>query len=514
MKKLVWIFLLMLCWSVPQRSAGQFVTHHNAIYQGEIAQPAKGTLIMDPNFHTPVTRLTDARTDQIHGLFPDYSKRQAWNSDESLLLLRSGWGDTYLFNGQNYQFIKKLEGVGGEDVFWHPANPHLVLYAPDSILRSYNVTTDEILPIHDFAPYTWANTKGEGNVSNDGRYYAVVGQMYNYSTGETTFKDILVYDLQNDAIIATMPLPSEQLIDFDWVSVSPLGNYVVVDYADEMTSRYHGIEVYDRNLNFLWQKPLGAGHSDFGLDAAGNEVLIMDVYKDDPNLTYINKYMLADGTETPLLSISPFFDVHHSCRAFGRPGWVYVSTFDFSGRLTDSEASWLPFEDEVFAVNMDGSGSVQRYAHHHSQRYSVEFPDGDLSTYYAEPHATASPSGNRILFGSNWRIRIEEDYSVDAYLIDLTNMLTGDPLVALKQETVTHTLYPNPVADHLTIESLKPDENNRMVISDLAGRTVMELALNRPVVTVDLSEMQPGVYFYRITDSKGSLPDRGRFVKL
>ncbi len=82
---------------------------------------------MDPNFGTLVTRLTDARTDQIHGLFPDYSKRQVWNSDESLLLLRSGWGDTYLFNGQNYQFIKQLEGVGGEDVFWHPANPNLVV---------------------------------------------------------------------------------------------------------------------------------------------------------------------------------------------------------------------------------------------------------------------------------------------------------------------------------------------------------------------------------------------------
>jgi len=513
MKILKFIFPMVLFFSWPSESSGQFVTHHNAIYQGDIAQPAVGAPIQDPVFGTPVLRLTNARLDGIHGLCPDYSKRQAWNSDESLMLLRSGWGDTYLYDGQNYQFIKQLDGVGGDDVFWHPANPHLVLYAPDSILRSYNVTTDEILPIHDFAPYTLANTKGEGNLSNDGRYYAVVGQSYNYGTGETTYLDILVYDLQEDAIVATMPLPPDQLLDFDWVSVSPLGNYVVIDYADKLTGRYHGIEVYDRNLNFLWQKPLGAGHSDFGLDANGNEVFIMDVYKDDPNLTYINKYMLSDGTETQLLSISPFFDVHHSCRAFGRPGWVYVSTFDFSGRLTDSEASWLPFEDEVFAVNMDGSGSVQRYAHHHSQRYSEEFSDGDLSTYYAEPHATASPSGNRILFGSNWRIRIEEDYSVDAYLIDLREMLSGIQDDRVGIEHTLYTVFPNPFSDQITVHSSLWTGYYRIRIMDPLGRTAGDWTVDQHSARLDLSALQAGLYFYRISASDGTHLDQGKLIK-
>ncbi len=31
------------------------------------------------------------------------------------------------------------------------------------------------------------------------------------------------------------------------------------------------------------------------------------------------------------------------------------------------------------------------------------------------------------MFGSNWRTNISEDTSLDAYLVDLTNMLTGLP---------------------------------------------------------------------------------------
>ena len=76
---------------------------------------------------------------------------------------------------------------------------------------------------------------------------------------------------------------------------------------------------------------------------------------------------------------------------------------------------------------MDGTGTVERYAHHHSKRFSPSTPDPDNSIYFAEPHATVSKHGTRIMFGSNWRTNISEDTSLDAYLVDLTNMLTGLP---------------------------------------------------------------------------------------
>lgn len=390
---------------------------HSAIPQQELPKPNVGVALNDPSFGARMMRITDARAMKASGIVPEYSKRQAWNADEALLLLRSGDGNALLFDGATYQFKRILDGVGGEDVFWHPTNPALILYNPDNTLYSYNVLTAERKKLYTFGDYTFANTRGEGNLSRDARYYALVGQLYDARAAVLTFKNLLVFDLASNQISAKLSLPNT-LQDFDWVSISPRGNFVIVDYADDVTGRYHGVEVYDRNLKFLWQKPLGAGHSDLTIDANGDEVLVMDVYDSGNNVTSIEKFRLADGKGTTLLEVSPLFDLHISCRNEKRPEWCFISTFDYVQRLTDDARSWLPFEDEVFALKLDGSGEVERLAHHHSRRYSPATPDSDHSVYWAEPHATVSRNGDRLLFGSNWRERVGEEASVDTYVID------------------------------------------------------------------------------------------------
>jgi hypothetical protein len=87
--------------------------------------------------------------------------------------------------------------------------------------------------------------------------------------------------------------------------------------------------------------------------------------------------------------------------------------------LTHDPRAWLTFEDEVFSLKLDGSGEVQRIAHHHSRRFSPITPDSDNSVYWAEPHATVSRNGDRVLFGSNWEQDVEQEAGVDAYIIDL-----------------------------------------------------------------------------------------------
>lgn len=497
-----------LIW-LPNMAFPQFISHHNPLYHGDMSKPTVGIPYSDPVFQNTVIRLTEARKDSIHGLFPDYSKRQAWNKDESYMILRSAWGDAYLFNGQTYSFIRQLDGVGGEDVFWHPTDPDILYQSLDSILYRFRLSTGESVPVHVFSEYTWANTRGEGNMSNDGRYYACVGQQYNYQSGEVVFKDLIVYDLQQDQVISRLELPVGQINDFDWISVSPLGNFVVVDYADEETGRYHGVEVYDRNMNFLWQKPLGAGHSDLGLDASGREVLIMDVYDDQANMTHINKYLLADGTETRLLSVSPYFDLHISCRCMDRQGWAVISTFDYYGRLTDSQSDWLAFEDEVFGLKMDGSGTVERYAHHHSRRYSPGTQDSDNSVYFSEPHATVSRTGNKILFGSNWRQQIADELSIDAYLIDLTQKITS----VVTTESAFR-LYPNPAEGALGISFSEPDMNCRITILDPLGRIVYSEENRQSEITLDVSGWSPGVYVCQVISLKSSRKMTARFIKL
>lgn len=402
--------------STEPPSSQSWITHAKPLAQPNVAKPQVNVAIKDPIFGTRLTRIADARANKVSGIFPDYAKRQAWNADESLLLLRTGDGNALLVDGATYQFRKALDQVVGEDVFWHPTNPAILLYNPDNALYSFNIVTDERKKLFEFSNYTYANTRGEGNLSRDGRWVALVGQTYDARTAVVTFKDLIVFDIHANQVAAKLALP--QVENFDWVSISPLGSYVVVDYADDRRERFHGVEVYDRAFKFLWQKPLGAGHSDLAVDANGDEVLVMDVYDSDRNVTYIDKVRLADGKETTLIEFSPLFDQHISCRNEKRPGWCFISTFDYTGRLTDSAETWLPFEDEVFALKLDGSRAVQRIAHHHSRRYSPIAYDSDHSNYFAEPHATVSRNGDRILLGSNWRDRIEQEASVDPYVVD------------------------------------------------------------------------------------------------
>ena len=416
--KFYFLMLLFLIGSIGI-VCGQTITGQDAIFMSEFSKPKLNIPFSDPKFGTTVTRISDAVKSKINGIIPDYSKRQAWNADETKMLLRTGDGEVMLCDGNTYDYIKTLQGVAGEDIFWHTSNPEIIYYSADSILYSYNISSDELTTIHVFTDYTWANTRGEGNMSSDGRYYAVVGQKYNYKTGEVIFKDLLVYDMQTNSVVSKKSLPKDSLTGFDWVSISPLGNYVVVDYADEETGRYHGVEVYDRNFKLIWQKPLGAGHSDMGLEANGDEILVMDIYDAAKNITTFKKFRLSDGQTTDLLSISPLFDQHISLRNTKDTGWCLISTFDYTGRLKDDSLSWLPFEDEVFKLKLDGSGEVKRLAHHHSRRFSPTTPDSDNSVYWAEPHATTSRKGDRIIFASNWRQNISKQNGIDVYLIDL-----------------------------------------------------------------------------------------------
>jgi hypothetical protein len=429
-------------------------------------------------------------------------------------MLQSGNGIFRLYSGEApYQFIKILQNVEGEDVFWHPTNPNVIIYNNGNTLYSYNVTTEQSTLIKEFGTYLYANTRGEGNLSNDGRYYAFVGR---YT--DTTFNTLNVYDFNTNTVISSLTLPNT-LADFDWVSISPLGNYVVVDYADQITGRYHGVEVYTRNFNFLWQKPLGAGHSDIGIDANGNEYLVMCRYDGDSNKNYLNKYLLSNGQTTTLLVMSPLFDMHISCRNEQQRNYCFVSTFDYVGRLTADSASWLPFENEVFAVKLTGSKQVARIAHHHSRRFSPITPDPDNSVYWAEPHATVSREGKRMLWGSNWEQVMQSDSSCDTYVCNFRNF----PPLAVKTNSTeipeSFTLYQNYPNPFNPVTNIKFEIPNSTVIArsgatwqshritlkifDILGKEIEtlvdeNLSPGNYQIAFNAANFPSGVYFYRL----------------
>ena len=94
---------------------------------------------------------------------------------------------------------------------------------------------------------------------------------------------------------------------------------------------------------------------------------------------------------------------HPSSISQQRPGWITISSV---GETNPSHQEALDNEIVLFDAN---ANIYCRLAHHHS--YGKNGSQG----YWAEPHASMSPLGTRIIFASDWH----NSGSVDTYVIEL-----------------------------------------------------------------------------------------------
>lgn len=151
-----------------------------------------------------------------------------------------------------------------------------------------------------------------------------------------------------------------------------------------------GLMVYDRNLQNGRSLLRIIGHYDPALDTQEREVIVYQ----DIDTDHISMLDLVTGTVTALWPIDfshTAIGFHFSGRAFNRPGWALVSTYD--GDLESH--TWM--DDQVFAVELRPSGRVLRLAHTHSLVDETQEHD-----YWAEPHASVNRDFTRILFTTNW----------------------------------------------------------------------------------------------------------------
>lgn len=83
---------------------------------------------------------------------------------------------------------------------------------------------------------------------------------------------------------------------------------------------------------------------------------------------------------------------------------------------------------------------------------------------------------------------------------------------SLTNQSPTLSLYPNPTNGIFTLKGDLRFTNYDLRITDVLGRTVYTQALNNSSqATIDISQCSNGVYFYQLTDGKGSV--RGKLVK-
>lgn len=86
---------------------------------------------------------------------------------------------------------------------------------------------------------------------------------------------------------------------------------------------------------------------------------------------------------------------------------------------------------------------------------------------------------------------------------------TEDGVVGIEEDLIGLEIYPNPAEGILTVKAQTNFE--QVMISDIHGRNLIVSAAQHPKVEIDVSQLAPGLYFFRI--KTGPIHTVGKFIK-
>lgn len=362
-------------------------------------RPPKGVAQRDPYFGTCVVRATEAAKEPPSDFARnDYSRRQAFNVDNSRFIVYAYDGFWHLYDANTLQHLRVLNGLAGDaEPQWHPTDPRKLFYLPNlggMQLLQLDVETNTSSTVANFSgKLPWANaarvwTKSEGSPSADARYWC-----FQAETQDFRILGVFTYDLQTQSVVGSRAMSNRP----DHVSMSPSGRYCVVSNL----SGEGGTVAWNRNFTTSRQLHHTSEHSDIALNTAGEDVFVfVDYQSNEGDLVMVN---LDTGVRTALFGT--YIDrsgtaYHVSGKNFARPGWVLLSTYGLSG-----PERWL--HERILAVELAANPTIVNIAHHQSR----------VAQYWSEPHASVSRDFTRVLFTSNWGSTSDTD--IDAYMVQL-----------------------------------------------------------------------------------------------
>ena len=393
--------------------AGPFVSDSTLHEPAAIVEPGLGQTYVDPVFATTVKRLTVTPAPRARkstaGLVPEYSKVQAWNCDDSLLLLRCTDGRSFLLNGQTLSGARPTKLPGGDiEPRWSPTNPNTLYYLLDEGVYRYSVKTDKSVLVARMKGMGQLSSGAEQELPADGRYLAMHGTEVDKPNGQYVSTKAFVVDLKTGKAGPTKVLksPGNNPDDFlDYVAMTPDSKYVMVMWAS------HGADLYTPNWKYVRRLTTWDEHGDFAQYEPGKYAFVQAHYRPDTNDETIELSPL-DGSPRRTLWLAPAFNMglHISARNTALPGWVFVSSYwDGLGQRPGA----TPFENEVFALSLSSTVDapvVRRLAHTNTL---------ERADYFDEPHATVRQDGRVILFASNFGRFVKDENYDDTYAIDL-----------------------------------------------------------------------------------------------
>jgi hypothetical protein len=309
-----------------------------------------------------------------------YSSSQAWNSNQTMLLLANGCKGLCFLDGQSYRPL--FHRAQWRECEWHPRLAEAMICVGERDIRLWAPRTGRVAVLFDSPSYRDLQFgPGKGNPSLDGNRIAVRavrkgGQMVAFAYDISSRKKFPDIDFG--------ALPGEP----SSCSISPLGGLIHCFLSLEDDTLQTAIFDIHGKLVQRWLEHHRPGHGDMTVDVDGSEVYV-GISKSDPDRYQVIKRRLTDGAVTPLL---PYGEASHvSLRATGRQGWAIV-TYEGDPAEVAGHQGWAPYARQIVAVALDGSGAVRILAN----------TTNDSVTYEAEAHGAPSPDGSKIIWSSNW----------------------------------------------------------------------------------------------------------------
>jgi hypothetical protein len=402
-------------------SAGVGITDPNRVVTPAALplQPA-GARFVDPVFGLTLRRVSDT-SDSGGFETHEYSQLQAFSSDNAYLLLTGSQG--YLVRR-----VSDLSPVAGLDTSdwnaarWYPPQPHTIIHFDSNAdttirLQLTSVDAQTTTTIFTFpAPYQRiVANRSSDELSEDGRWLAGVA-----TRGDGAWV-IFALDTVSRTLGAQIPVPDLYTgpcqpdpqwgpVMPDWVGVSPLGRYLVVQWTRDGTARCSGLETFDLQSGaFIGRVYDGHQHGDLGVDADGVTEFFMTFElaapppnNDRPAIGLRRLPGSATASPPTYLQVLDWGNSEHiSCRGPNGACLVTAGAWDVNG--------WTAFEGELFLQYTDGR--VLRLAHHRSSSCG----------YWVAPRASISRDGRYVVFASDWGRQLDCDDlgRGDPYIVDL-----------------------------------------------------------------------------------------------
>jgi len=377
-------------------------------------KPDKGVVFSEPSFNTCVVRAT------IHDVEPpvtfarnDYSRREAFNADNSRLLVYASDGFWHIYDANTLQWVERLDGPAGDaEPQWDPVDPNAFYFVPingGKSLRKMHVNTNTWETVADFTSSlpSWASsaqhiwTRSEGSPSKDARYWAFQLEDSNFN-----ILGYMTWDLQTNQMVGSRQMTSRP----NNVSMTPSGRWVVeVNTPTRVWSPDFSVK---KNLGI---KP---EHVDVAVGVDGHDYFVGPAYESDNGDVFATDLdacpsVPADAPDGPVCPRVVLFQLYHdgstaalhvSGKAFNKPGWMLMGTY-ITTPQRDGTYPW--YTDKLFAIEIAPSPRVYNLGYHRV------YSDG----YWTEPHASPNRDFTRLMFNTNWGNESSTD--VDDYMIEL-----------------------------------------------------------------------------------------------